>query len=347
MKENLCVYRLDVFEDRLDDSRSGSRLLGKKLVPPLPLEQCGVWPFDEQSKTFEQFIVAVDKDGAPVHFTCDPEILDNYFGKMPGAPHYLTRVHFRKEVLRKYYDHVEKYSVGDGYVSCGGLWHLRLDNDRPDDVVVFLGDLGGLAPEEQTYWKSFNLPPEAKLSETAWRRGFMAEPADPQRADLLFKLKYTRLQEQWEKRHGWPLFLRLHDDDAHAWKRLRVPLTDSQSEFDDLVLALTKVLVDSLNEHELARELGGAIKDEKGIGKLERFLDAKGYPFKARDVALLRLLQDVRSASTAHRKGERFDRLAKELKLKEATTADVFQRILERVNVMLDDLSAHFCAAVG
>ena len=340
--EDRLFCRLDVFENRIQQFTSGSRLLGKKLLPPLPLEDCGIWPFDESPKTFQEYIVSVNEDGTPIHYTCDPAVLDN-LGKRPGMPHYLTAVHFRKAVLAKYYDHPEKYSVGDGYVGCAGLWHLRMDNDRDDGVIVFLGDLGRLAPEEQAYWKSFNVPPEGKLSATAWQRGFMAEPADPERPDLLFKLKYTRLQESWEKRHGWPLFLTLHEADAHAWKRMRIPLTDSQAEFDDLVLALTKVLIDSLNEKALAQELGGSLKDEKGIGKFERYLSSKGYKTKDRDIALLRVLQDLRSASTAHRKGEKFERIARELKLAETSPSTVFRQLLEQVNLMLDELTSHFC----
>lgn len=63
-------------------------------------------------------------------------------------------------VLKKYYEDPEKYNVTDGYLSCGGLWGLRMDNDLISTVMVFLGDLGQtLSAKEQKHWKTFNIPP--------------------------------------------------------------------------------------------------------------------------------------------------------------------------------------------
>ena len=219
-----------------------SRLIGKKIIDPLPLKQCGVWPFERRSpRQFTDYIIDTDSNGQNDMHTCDEEALANYFGKNPGAPHFLTPVWFRREVLRKYYDHPEKYSVEDGYLRCGSLWGLQLDNDLPSHVVVYLGDLGQLAYEEQLYWKSFNVPPASRRSsDTHFKRSFLAEFTDPSSPDLSLKQKLVSLQENWEQRYGWQLFRRLHDDDAHVIKQLRIPLTDSIGEFEHQSLLLAK-----------------------------------------------------------------------------------------------------------
>ena len=138
-----------------------SRIIGKKLIAPLPVIECGIWPYERTRKReFAEYIIATDAKGQNILHVCDEEALANYFGKNPEAPHFLTPVWFRRDVLRKYYDQPEKYSVEDGYLRCGGLWGLRMDNDLPNHVVVYLGDLGRLAHEEQLYWRVsiFRLP---------------------------------------------------------------------------------------------------------------------------------------------------------------------------------------------
>lgn len=136
-------YRFNIADDlsRLSE-KPFSRLVGKTVVAPLPIDQCGIWPYDKREREYADFIVGVDEHGTPVYHTCNPDKLANYFGKNQNAPHFLTPVVFRREVLKKYYEHPEKYEVEDGYLRCGGLWGLPLDNDAGDRVTVFLGDLG-------------------------------------------------------------------------------------------------------------------------------------------------------------------------------------------------------------
>jgi hypothetical protein len=285
----------------------------------------------------------VNAEGQNIVHTANEKELSNYFGKNPGAPHYLTPVWFRREVLRKYYEHPEKYSIEDGYLRCGSLWGLSVDNDLPHHVVVYLGDLGHLAYEEQLYWKSFNiLPASDRTSETHFRRSMLAQFTDPTAPDLVLKQKLVSLQEAWEQHFGWQIFRPLQDDDAHVLKQLRIPLTESMGEFEHQALLLAKLIIDSLNDARLAQELGGALSDEKSIGKLERFLEAKGYPHTERDVKVLRVLQALRSTAAAHRKGEQFGRISKELQLDHRPICEVFRELLARVNTMLTDLQAYF-----
>jgi hypothetical protein len=288
--------------------RPFSRLLGKRLIAPLPVEACGIPPY-EKEKEYQDFLIGLSETGEEIKFSADPSQLANNFGANSGNPHYLTPVYFRREVLGKYYADPDRFSVEDGYVRCTGLWGLRLDNDHPDHIMVFLGDLGRDIPQaEAQYWRSFNiLPPDEGPSETLIRRALRAEFADPKSADLRFPYEYRKTNQVWEKVFGWPLYKPLHEDDEHVLGKLHVPVTDSASEFDEQVLYLAKLLVDSLNGDGINSAIGKGEQGEKELRKLERFLDEAGVEDPRRLLEPFANVQGLRSRGAAHRKGSSFD----------------------------------------
>lgn len=319
-----------------------SRLNGKRVLPPPPIERSGIWPFEDPDDEYPEFIVGEDDHGVAVRFSCDPDQLANYFGANPDAPHYLTPVFFRREVLQRYYEDTDRYSVEDGYLRCGGLWGCQIDNNHPEQVMVFLGDLGRDLPAiERSYWKTFNLAPTDKMSRTAFSRSFLAIGADPEAIDLRFKSAYARFNRTFEAAHGWRLFKELHEADEHVLLRLRVPLNESQSEFEDQILGLTKLLVDALDEKAIVKEAGKGDADEKGLGKFDRWLEMHGYPQRERDMVFLRRLQRLRSKITAHRKSKDYEEVLRN----EGVNASLSQEMreqLESATAMIDDLAAHF-----
>jgi hypothetical protein len=225
------------------DFLTSSRLLGKVIIPPPPIEECGQWPFDEKSMEQEvSFLIGVNPDGTPVEHTSNPDQLANNFGANPGAPHYLTPVYFKREVLQKYYAEPERYSVEDGYLRCLRLWSIQIDNSHPTHVVAFLGDLGRDLPyRERLHWKAYNVPPphDAGISETFFRRSFLAQFAEPSSVDLIFRNEYQELNNAWRDKFGWPLFSDPADEDKHILT-IHIPTSESQRELDEQILWLTK-----------------------------------------------------------------------------------------------------------
>lgn len=346
-EQNMKEYRTEVSEDNYcfsigasdccgfgDGLSSMGWLMGKKLLKGLDNFQPKLRGKD--NRKYEEFIIDIDSNGDPVRFTCDEDNLSNFFGKNEGAPNYFTPVFFKKEVLAKYYSQPNKYSVVDGAVMCGSLWTLRIDNNHPEHVMAFLGDLGHLAYNEQLYWKHFNIEKKGKMSYTAWARGFEAKFADPEKSDLFFKQRYQTIKEKWTKKFGWNLFLELSDDDQYHWKTLRIPLTNEQKEFDEQVLSLIKLIVDSLNEKELSEGLS-LRPDSKGITKLEGFLKSKGLKIPQL-IKYLRNLQDLRSAGVAHLKGNDYANLKQAFGIGEKDLSEVFDRILIEGIWMLNTL---------
>lgn len=120
--------------------------------------------------------------------------------------------------------------------------------------MVPLGYLSELPATEQLYWKSFNVKPPYKgsLSKTAYTRWEMGEAINPSFPDLLFKIEFRKFNEIWTGNKGWPLFLPLTQDDQHRWKTLHcLTVANNDVDFDEQVLSLVKLTVDSLNQEDL------------------------------------------------------------------------------------------------
>lgn len=337
----LYDFSLNDTEMMLDEKKkSMSCFYGKKLIPPPSLKN----KERVAKEPYQEFIIGQKSDGSPVLHTSDPEQLANYFGKNPTAPHYLTPVHFRPEALQKYFGDPEKYSVEDGYLRCGSLWGLRLDNNHKGYLTVFLGDLGrDLTNAERDYWKSFNIPPEGPgISEVNWKRGFMAEFADPTQPSLRFKELFSYFQREHREQQSWTLFKDLADEDRHFFDALRTPLTRGPAEFDSQVLALTKVIVDSINEEEIEKRITNLAEGDKGIVKLEKFLQSKNLVGYEAHVQFLKNLQKLRSTGVAHRKGENFKKVAALFELDKNDRIKVFENILLKSAEFMEFLIAGF-----
>ena len=195
-------------------------------------------------------------------------------------------------------------------------------------MSVFLGDIGRDIPvSEHGYWRSFNIVPSGGISATAFRRSFLSEFVDPARKDLLFKQRFATLQDSWLKKHGWSLFKPLSEEDEHCYTSLRIPATAEQTEFDTQVMYLTKVLVDSLNEAEIAKHIAGT-PNQKGIDKIAEYLKCEKVPDYDQHVEFLRDLQSLRSSGAAHRKGKNYEKVAKRLGLNTKDQRIVFEELL-------------------
>lgn len=307
-----------------------SRLLGKIILPPPPQRNAGVWPFNENPPAEVSFIIGLDENGNNTEYTSNPDKLANNFGANPKSPHYLTPVFFRREVLNKYYSEPHRYKVSDGHLSCNRLWGCQIDNNIRDYVSVFLGDLGRDLPfEERLHWRQFNTPPEGCISDTNLRRSFLSQFCSPESLDLLFRSKYTQLNSEWMAMFGWPLFLPLTKGDAHLIETVRIPATDSQSELDEQILHLTKLLVDSLNEKELTDRAEGLEKDTKGIGKLNGFFGSTKFPDGAHVVQYLKDLQALRSTGSGHRKGSAYDKNISRMGLESNSRQEIMSVLLK------------------
>lgn len=310
---------------------------------------------------YESFIVGSDEDGNEVFISCDENRMPNLFTRQGDEPYSLSPVFFKRDVLSKYFQAVNKYSVQDGYLS-GPSWGIKIDNDRSDDyVVAALVDLGRMPHREQLHWKNFNvLPPRNGFySITTFSRWFDAIPTNCSVApDLVFKQLYIQVNDKWRMKYGWSLFKELAADDQYHFETLHLMGQENdQKEFDGLIQSITKLIIDSLNEKQLVKAIDSTkpdvlrflsernIKESKpsniqgGITKFECFLISEGL-LDSNVVKLLRNIQDLRSSTVAHRKSTKLDTKTEELfnffGILQESDKVVLLNLLVRLNKMLD-----------
>ena len=309
---------------------------------------------------YEDFVVGADEDGKEVFMSCEENRMPNLFTRQGDEPYSLSPVFFKRDVLSRYSQAVEKYSVQDGYLS-GPSWGIRIDNDRSDEyVVVALVDLGRMPHKEQLHWKSFNvLPsPNSSYSITTLCRWFAGTPTDCSVApDLVFKKLYAKVNDKWKTKYGWSLFKELATDDQYHFESLHLMGQDNdQKEFDGLIQSITKLLIDSLNEKQLVNAIDSTNSDvekfltekkvkehspsniQGGITKFECFLISEQAQ-NSDLVKLLRKVQELRSSTVAHRKSTKLDTKTKELfdffGLLHDSDKVVLFNLLSRLNEML------------
>lgn len=292
-----------------------SRLIGKKWVNGLKnyVPQSILDIIDKEY--YEEFIVKIDEYGKPIYKSC------NTTYKNPDIDaHYLIPVYFKREVLRKYYDTPDKYEVKDRLVHKIGGWYLRVDNNNKDYIIVFLGDLGSVLPsKEQTYWKHYNISNAGLMSRSYYESSIEGRYSKPELSEFVFKNNYDKLNSIWLMKFGFRLFKQLHNDDSFHLNTLRLPLNDSTNEFDSQILSLIKLTVDSINEKDICKyheDLYEVLKNEmkvstpsktpKGLDKLQMHLEFTNYEATTNFVQLLRGIQEIRSYSVAHRKGDNY-----------------------------------------
>ena len=306
-REDLLCWTLGFGDNRSGPThyKAFSHLRGVRLIEPSHQKAS---ESNAEDKKYQHFIVGLDDAGNEVTRTCDPASI--YQDK--GVEGYLTPVVFSQSVLDKYINQPSKYSVDAFGLRCGGLWYLRMDNDRGDGkVIVYLGDLAGLPTyEEQLHWRSHNILSEAKLSETAFKTQVLAEPAEPGRDEHVFRGSYAKLGQLSLDYLGWHLVIPLHKDDTYRLWTVRVPAHDEQKAFDDFVGNLHNILVDSLNTKELAKLVSSNVRkqkclDGKSIALLEEVLTSRDID-ATRHIEFLRDLNNLRNKVDGHRKGSSY-----------------------------------------
>jgi hypothetical protein len=268
------------------DGNFQSWIHGKKIISYDPAKSKS-YHFEYDNQVYESFITGYDKEGNEIYQDCS-KTDDKLF----------TLTFFKKEVLDKYYNDPQKYEV-DGWHIKSKFFTLKIDNNNEDYVAVFLIELGYLPYKEQQYWKYYNIPPQKGISHAYYQTMIEGNWVDhPETPDLFFKHKFEQFNKKWEAKFGWRLYKPLAKKDEHIYKSLHIPTSNNVKSFCEQILSLTKILIDRLNEAELAKQITFD-KNDKGITKLEKFLAV--HQMQIPDmISFLRHLWNLRSGLLAH-----------------------------------------------
>lgn len=132
---------------------------------------------DEKPRKYCKFLVDDFKHGKLRECSSKPDCIGNYF-VASDLPFGTSPAFFNKEVLKKYKDNPEKYTLNHWDIVCRDSWSLRYSINDSDQVVVFLIDLSYLPFKEQLNWKQYNEKPITGLSDITFKRAFLGEFVD-------------------------------------------------------------------------------------------------------------------------------------------------------------------------
>lgn len=150
------------------------------------------------------------------------------------------------------------------------------------------------------------------------------------------------LKASFFEKEGWNIYLELSEDDQYHVNNIRLLLSNTIKEFDSAVLSLTKVLIESLNEKCILKEIKKhpdieLKENEKGISKLEIWLkNVKGESDCEEHIKFLRNLYELRSSGIGHRKGSGYTKISKVFKINGNNYKTVFKEIMTSANKFLD-----------
>ena len=258
----------------------------------------------EQPRQYATFRALDFKHGSVTECSCDPDGLGNYF--VPSDKPFSTSPAFlRPEVILRYKQDPGKYSVEDRIIHCRGTWTLRYDVNDAGQVHAYLIDLSQLPYSEQLYWQSFNEDPRAAISERSFASDFNAEWDTFENPLESLKQRLTNFPKVVQQGLAVDVWRMSPEARRRGYLRLAYVLTRSTKEWEDQVLALTQVLVESLSKTRLRALAKHLNCDDPQVGSLKllrRCLDARDVDQEVIDecVKPLEELNMWRSKASAH-----------------------------------------------
>jgi len=226
---------------------------------------------DLEPKKYETFIAFDWKHKRIAELSCDPHELGNYFVES-DKPFQTSPAFFKPDVLVKYKQDPEKYTLDQRYITCRNSWHLQTyDINEAGQVFTYLCYLGDLPHKEQLHWKQYNENPKAGISERALKTDFKAEwdlSYEP-----LSELK-SSLEELSKNSELWTC------RDSSLFTQLNYVVSDSVKEWSDEIQTLDKLVIEGLN-YSYLKKLGQSLKcyDPK-LGSIKLL----GEVLKAKDI---------------------------------------------------------------
>lgn len=219
-------------------SGQGSYVNGRMIVrPAVSYESIVAEHMERRNPTSRQYATfkAIDLETRQrIEVSANPQDLRNYFQEKSDKPLEMSPVFFKAEVLQRYKSDADKYDLEDRSITCRGAWSLRtFDISDQGQVTTYLRYLGELPYKEQLYWQSFNEWPKAWLAERTITTDFKGE----------FYVGEDPLNELKSSIRGLdeapPVWWQPRGEELR--KAVRYPVTSSQSEWGNEVLALDQL----------------------------------------------------------------------------------------------------------
>ncbi len=284
---------------------------------------------------YEKFIAYDWKHKKIASFFCDPQKLGNYFVES-DKPFGTSPAFFKPDVLLKYKQNPEKYTLEQRSICCRGSWSLKTyDINEAGQVHTYLIYLGYLPHSEQLHWKAYNEEPKAKISKRAFTTDFMG------RWDLSYEplsaLKKSLKDLEEEKPEIWSC------SNGKLNQQLNYPVTDSLKEWIDEIHILDKLVVEGLKKpylKKIAMPLN-CYDDKSGtINLLKKILETKGIDSHEINeiISPLDEILFLRTKFAGHSSGKEADNIRKDLIAKYGDLRKHFRNLVEKADKSIKEL---------
>ncbi len=316
-------------------------IVGKNSFNCMELNEKNITP--ESIREYLSYIVSGDEVDHKLH-SCDPDIVSSSKEHTKsGLQIGFSPLFFKKEVLNKYLNNSKTYKVGDNTLEKVGYWILPIDNNHNDYVSIFLKDIGRyLSTKEQYHWKSYNVAPDKlSMSDTFEDRSLKGRWCNSEQP--VFELKRIResINSNWNDKFKFSLFKELNEKDKHCLDMLHPLLKNEQSEFDEQILFITKIFIDSLNESEIKKITKNTHDDKekelRGIKLFQQFLLEQKLNI---DLDVIFKIQGLRSSGSAHRKSKNYDTSEKRLDINNDDLEASYREVASKLLNCLSSLNA-------
>ena len=210
----------------------------------------------------------------------------------------LRVVFFNAEVLAKYRNDPDKYTVSSNSISCRGIWGLApYDVNEAGQVFTYLFKLGKMPHTEQIYWKSFNERQKSGITKSFYERTILGKWSESE--DNLDAVK--AILDEWNRTGAKWWSMR----DTLTMGRVVSPHSQSRQEWavacGYLCMAVVECFSVEYVRTALKRSRIAYNANEKSLKLLERLISERsGSEYKLDG---LRELVRVRNKVYGHRPG--------------------------------------------
>lgn len=332
IKDKYHYYRIRHLDKNLLHNRSGqnvSQLRGIDIILPYdnPINENRI--LGPRPDSIIEFIIGRNDDGT--NKTMNPKNAAYSSGT------FLLPVCFNKDILQKFYQKPEIYTISEGQGINGPGYNIPYNNTPENSIMVYLGDLDGLPIEELYYFQAYNIPcPKEPITEDRFRRDFLVEFTEPVELEHHLKKNLRVLNQTFQSQFHFPLFKLSRVEVKNYLKQIHIPLTREKKEFKDVILAADKVFVESISSVELKTLIlnSDQFKGAKSLKVLEEFLRQE-FPNLTSSIKYLFYLYDLRSTLAAHLSGKAYQKFLIKHQFNETETIEIIDWVLKGILVFI------------
>jgi hypothetical protein len=189
----------------------------------------------------------IKNEGKKITTSLKRENLASYFEES-NKPWGSSPVFFKSDVLNKYKQDPEKYTILERTITCRGGWRLQYDINAQGQVHAMAVHLIDLPYSELCYWFSFNAEPKGDISERSYQTDFLGKVSTE--LGLINKLKQAlvNLTEIKIKPENEPLWRPHNNDIEETFFGFFYVTSDNHNDWQECILDLYRIVIEGFSQ---------------------------------------------------------------------------------------------------